>query len=142
MGKINASRVVIGGLVAGVIFFVGDGAVNGVILKSQWSEALKVVGLSADDAFHNPIYFASYDLLKGLFAIWIYSAIRPRLGAGPKTALIAALTIWALVLPIAMLGLLPMRFLTAQFVATWSILALLPIVIGTLAGGWLYVEDA
>jgi hypothetical protein len=52
------------------------------------------------------------------------------------------LTVWALVLPIPMLGLLPMRFLTAKFVAVWSILALIPIVVGTLAGGWIYREGA
>ncbi len=142
MGRINASRVALGGIVAGLIFLVGDGVVTGAVLKPQWSDALKVVGISAADAFHNPGYFASYDLLKGLFAIWTYSAIRPRFGAGPKTATIAALTVWALVLPIPMIGLLPMRFLSGQFVIAWSILALVPIVVGTLVGGWLYRESA
>jgi hypothetical protein len=33
-------------------------------------------------------------------------------------------------------------FLTAKFVAAWSILALIPTVVGTLAGGWFYREGA
>ena len=37
-----------------------------------------------------------------------------------------------------MIGLLPMRFLSPQFVATRSILVLVPIVAGTLVGAWLY----
>ena len=39
-----------------------------------------------------------------------------------------------------MIGLLPMRFLSLQFAATWSILALVPIVTGTLVGAWLHQD--
>src|SRR5262249_16070007 len=142
MSRINAGRAILGGLVAGLIFFIGDAIVNGSILKSEWSEVLKVVGIGADDAFHNPAYFATDDLLKGQIAVFLYASIRPRFGAGPRTAAIAGLTLWTLVLPVPMIGLLPMRFLPAAFVAMWSILALLPILIGTLVGGWLYREVA
>ena len=34
--------------------------------------------------------------LIGLFAGWLYAAIRPRYGAGPKTALCAGLFVWFL----------------------------------------------
>jgi len=78
--------------------------------------------------------------LKGLIAIWLYSAIRPRFGAGPLTAIITGIAVWALVLPVPMIGLLPMRFLSLQFAATWSILALVPIVTGTLVGAWLHQD--
>ena len=141
MNRINASRVLWGGVVAALIFFVGDAIVNCTLLNAQWSDALKVVGMSsADEAFHHPSYFTIYDLLKGLIAIWLYSAIRPRFGSGPLTAIITGIAVWALVLPVPMIGLLPMRFLSPQFAATWSILALVPIVAGTLVGAWLYRE--
>ena len=78
--------------------------------------------------------------MKGLIAIWLYSAIRPRFGAGPLTAIITGIAVWALVLPVPMIGLLPMRFLSPQFAATWSILALVPIIAGTVAGAWVYRE--
>jgi hypothetical protein len=141
MNRINASMVVAGGVVAALIFFVGDAIVNGTLLKAQWSEALKVVGMSsADEAFHHPTYFAVHDLLKSLIAVWLYAAIRPRFGSGPRTAVIAGIAVWALVLPVPMIGLLPMRFLSLKFAATWSILALVPIVAGTIAGAWVYRE--
>ena len=111
------------------------------LLKAQWSDAFKDVGMSsADEAFHHPSYFTIYDLLKSLIAIWLYSAIRPRFGSGPRTAIIAGITVWSLVVPVPMIGLLPMGFLSPQFAATWSILALVPIVAGTVAGAWVYRE--
>jgi hypothetical protein len=39
-----------------------------------------------------------------------------------------------------MIGLLPMRFLSWQFAATWSIVVLVRIVAGTLFGACLYRE--
>ena len=86
MNRINARRVLAGGVVAALIFFVGDAIVNGTLLRGQWSDALKIVGMSADEAFHHPSYFAIYDLLKGLIAVWLYSAIRPRFGSGSLIA--------------------------------------------------------
>ena len=53
---------------------------------------------------------------------------------------ITGIAVWALALPIPMIGLLPMRSLSPQFAATWAILALVPIVAGTLVGAWLYQE--
>ena len=101
MNRINPSRVIWGGIVAALTFFVGDAIVNGSLLKAQCSDALQVVGMSsADEAFHHPSYFAIYDLLKGLIAIWLYSAIRPRFGAGPATTIITGVVVWALVLPV------------------------------------------
>ncbi|MGH7948806.1 MAG: hypothetical protein ACREQF_06255, partial [Candidatus Binataceae bacterium] len=80
-------------------------------------------------------------LLKGLLAIWIYAAIRPRHGAGPATALIAGVVVWLLVIPVPMLGLLPMEFFGARFVALWAIYGFVPIALGTLVGAWLYRES-
>ena len=41
--------------------------------------------------------FAVADVLWGIALVWLYAAIRPRFGAGPRTALIAALSAWIIV---------------------------------------------
>ena len=48
MGKINLGRVILGGLVAGVIINLVEGVVNAGFLQQQWAEAAKAIGLSAD----------------------------------------------------------------------------------------------
>lgn len=140
--KINAGRVVIGGIVAGVICFFGDGVVHGVLLKPKWAEVMTALGRSgAGDVGQRDFgYFLVYDLLKGFLAVWIYAASRPRFGPGPATALLAALMVWLLVIPIPVIGLLPMKFFSAEFAILWSLYGLVPIVVATLAGAWIYRE--
>jgi hypothetical protein len=144
MQSINLGRVIVGGVVAGTIFFVGDGIVHGALLQSRWVAVMAALGRSGGGNVGSqyPLYFLAYDLVKGLLAVGIYAAIRPRFGAGPSTAIIAALLVWVLVIPTPLLGLLPMEFFGRRFAVLWSLYGLVPIVVGSLVGGWLYRENA
>ena len=143
MQSINLGRVIVGGIVAGIIFFVGDGIVHGALLQSRWVAVMAALGRSGGNVgAQHPLYFLAYDLVKGFFAVGIYAAIRPRFGAGPSTAIIAALMVWVLVIPTPLLGLLPMEFFGRRFAVLWSLYGLVPIMVGSLVGGWLYREKA
>ena len=133
----NIPRILLGGIVAGIIYFIGDGIVHGALLHSGW---VAILGPNADQSLHQPGYFGPYDLLKGFLAVWIYAVARPRLGAGPRTASIAGLVVWFACIPVPLLGLLPMKFFSASFVVTWSLYALIPSILGAIAGAWLYKE--
>ena len=141
MARINAGRVIVGGIIAGLICFVGDGIVHGVLLRDRWAGIMTALGKSGGDVGRqHPGYFLVYDLLKGVLAVWLYAAMRARFGPGPATALLAAITIWLLVIPTPIIGLLPMEFFSAKFAVLWSLYGLVPIIVGTLAGAWLYRE--
>jgi hypothetical protein len=128
MARINVGRVIVGGIIAGVICFFGDGIVHGVLLKDRWAGIMTALGKSsADVGRQHPGYFLAYDLLKG---------------PGPATALLAAITIWLLVIPTPIIGLLPMEFFSAKFAVLWSLYGLVPIIIGALIGAWIYREAA
>lgn len=144
MGKINVGRVIVCGVIAGVVCFLGDGVVHGVLLRERWAAIMAAVGRSGngDVGSRNFGVFLIYDLLKGLIAIWIYAAIRPSSGIGPATALKAALLVWLLVIPVPMIGLLPMRFFDVRFALIWSLYGIVPIIVGTLAGAWIYRDAA
>jgi len=142
MGNINLSRVIVGGVVAGLVFFIGDSVVHGVLLRSRWAEVMTALGRSgANVGSQHPLYFLAYDLLKGLLAVGIYAAILPRFGPGTPTASIAAIFVWMLVIPTPLLGLLPMGLFGRRFAVMWSLYGLVPIVVGTRLGSWLYRED-
>ena len=133
----NILRILLGGLVAGFVYFIGDGIVHGALLHSHWVE---ILGPNADQALHQPAYFGPYDLLKGVLAVWIYAAIRPRFGAGIMTAAIAGLAVWFACTPIPLLGLLPQKFFGAGFALLWMVYAIIPAVLGAIAGAWVYKE--
>jgi hypothetical protein len=96
MGKINYGRVVLGGIVGGIVAGVLDWFFNGVLLGQRWADAVK--SLNRPAAFSGTFLFCLFLAFSigGILLVWIYAAIRPRFGAGLRTAVYAGLAVWAL----------------------------------------------
>src|SRR5215471_331339 len=137
----NIGRVIMGGIVAAIIYFIGDGVVHGALLKQHWAAILGAINVDAEKALKTPAIFGVYDLIKGFAAVWIYAAIRPRFGPGAGTASIAGLIVWLLAIPAPLIGLLPMKFFPAAFVGLWAAYAIVPSIVGAVVGAWLYKEQ-
>lgn len=141
MNRINLARVVLGGLLAGLVIDIGEAALNGGVLAADMEAAitrlnLPPVGGSAMAAF------MVMGFALGIAAVWLYAAIRPRFGAGVNTALCAGAAVWflAYVYPsigFALMGLFPTRVIVIGIV--WG---LGEILLATVAGAWLYREPA
>jgi len=136
----NIGRLIFGGLIAAIVYFIGDGVVHGALLKDHWASVLGAIHVDSEKALHTPAIFGIYDLIKGFAAVWIYAAIRPRFGAGAGTAAIAGVITWLVAIPLPLIGLLPMKFFPAEFVGLWAAYAIVPMVIGALVGAWIYRE--
>lgn len=134
MGNINNSRVLIGGLVAGIVFLVLDFAgmyVTGIDYEA-WGTAH---GLTQPPMW----FFIAWDILLGIMVVWLYAAIRPRFGPGARTALLVAGFVWLLVTMIFASFTYMGLFESDDFVkmAAWGVVQC---VVATLAGAWLYRE--
>ena len=141
MGKMNVPRIILGGVVAGILCFIGDGIVHGVILRDRWAQVMANLGRkTVEEQPSHMVYYAVYDLAKAMIGVWLYAAIRPRFGPGPRTAVIASIVTWALVLPIPLLGLIPSGFFGRRFALIWTIDGLFVMVIAIVIGAWLYRE--
>ena len=140
MGKINFGRVVVGGIVAGIVGDILGYLVDGLMLAPQWAAGMKALGRSEFSA-GQIMAFNIIGLLYGILVVWLYAAIRPRYGAGPKTAVFAGVLAWAIgiLLPNAgfmgVTGLFPSN-LTVMTTAA----AIVETVVATLAGAALYKE--
>jgi uncharacterized membrane protein len=93
MGKANLSRAILGGLLAGVVFMVAEFVVEGLAdLLFKFNESRAVIetfNLSVGGArFH--IVNLGHLFVLCILIIWVYTALRPRFGPGPKTALITS----------------------------------------------------
>ena len=99
MAKINIPKLMVGGLLAGVVLSVIDVAMYGAILKAPMAVAWKSVGrptmTDAQRDLEVPLSIL-LDFVAGVFLVGVYAAIRPRFGAGPRTALKAGLASWFL----------------------------------------------
>jgi hypothetical protein len=79
--------VILGGLVAGVIINVFEFLLNGVILANDMQAAIRALGKQMGGGALAS--FTVWGFLVGIFAVWLYAAIRPRFGALRATALCA-----------------------------------------------------
>jgi hypothetical protein len=141
MTGINAGKVVVGGLLAGLVFNVIDFVVNTMIMAADYQAAFTRLGLDAA-AMESGAALAAViiiDFLFGILAVFTYAAIRPRFGPGAKTAAYAAVLLWLAVALVLLIFTLSGVFTMGLYVKG-SLLALVNNVIGTVAGAWAYKE--
>ncbi|MFN2383787.1 MAG: hypothetical protein ABR559_05925 [Gemmatimonadota bacterium] len=133
--KIQWVRVLLCGLVAGGIMtllavallaFIGD----------EFLAAIPGKGLN-DRAGSVHLFLLFINLATGVWALWLYTAIRPRYGPGPKTAAVAGVAWWVIVSLqsarwVALVGIPPAVVLAPL---AGSLIALLVV---TVIGSWLY----
>ena len=142
MGKINMGRVLIGGIVAGIVADILGYLVDGILLAPQWADGKKALG-HTNFSSNQWIWFNLLGLVSGIALIWIYAAIRPRFGAGVKTAVIAGLAVWVLSSLLPNLGFMWVGGLYSHQLTVMTTLGgVVEIVVGAIAGAALYQESA
>jgi hypothetical protein len=137
--KINFGRVLLGGLVAGLLMAVGEWVLNDKVLRSQMKDYFTQHNFPMPGGKAIAIAVVMVIVL-GIVMILGYAAIRPRFGPGPKTAIIAGLFAWfgvycyGNILGVAF-GLVPSNILA--LVLVWGLVEYL---VAALVGAWLYKE--
>ena len=141
MAHTNRGRVILGGLLAGVVINVVEFITNGVVLREAWGRAMQALGKPAELPMGAIVIFNIWGFLLGIATVWLYAAIRPRYGAGPKTAIRAGVVTWAVAVFLANLGNYPLGLFPTRLLVISSVVALVEIVVATLVGAWLYREE-
>jgi uncharacterized membrane protein len=142
MGKINAGRVLIGGIVAGIIVAVVEWLVNGVVLLEDWTEALKLLGKSGETTTATTVIYVLWSLLVGIATVWLYAAIRPRFGAGPRTAVIAGFAMWIFAYLSFTIAAAAMALFPGRLLGITAVIGAIELVAAALVGAWLYREES
>ena len=141
MRKINWRRVVLGGLLAGVV--------ANVLLSAAWWLFLEKLGPVGGTTQPRPMtavqlgYFIG-PFFAGIVAVGLFAALRPRYGPGLKTAARAGLICWLVtgVVPFVIFFSAVLRFRVPPM-EFWIGLAtyLMAIIVATIAGAWVYKEQ-
>ena len=140
MGKINMSKVLVGGLLAGLVLNIFEFIVHQLILGNQWAEAMEKLGMSGP-AGVTIAWFVILTFVLGIALVWIYAAIRPRFGAGAKTAVCAGLFVWFLIWFWASIGFVIMGLFPLKLFIIPAIIGLIEVPLATVVGAWLYKEE-
>ena len=141
MASINLGRVVAGGLVAGVVANAIDFVTNTYLLAADWAAFAPTRNLDPQ-AFNSGSIAAVWitvDFIFGLILVWTYAAMRPRFGAGPKTAILAGLVVYVPV-TIVLFGFAQMGLLSMALWLKGSLYAIVSTFAASLAGAAVYKE--
>lgn len=139
MGGVNWPRVILGGLVSGVIINILEGA-SSLLYGEQMQRAMTEHNFSLDMAPATMVLFLLLGFIAGLGGAWLYAAIRPRYGAGAGTAVKAGVAVWFVGYFSACLGWLALGLYPPGLFAMAALVGLVEIVLGTVVAGWLYRE--
>lgn len=139
MNEINYAGVMKGGIVAGLIMTVSEFLLNETVAGPQ---------MTAELAAHNlpPVsggaiaVFTVITLLLGIFTVWLYAAIRPRLGAGPKTAICAGLIVWGLAYLYSAIAFGVLGINSLGLVVLTIVWTAIEMILASAVGGYLYTE--
>ena len=141
----NTSKVIVGGLVAGLVLNVLDFILNMYVVADRMkadANAFKA-GLGDQMGAMTGKQIAGYvimDFVIGLLVTYTYAAMRPRFGPGTKTAVITALVFWIFG-TIVSVNYMAMGMMSSGTWWTFGIFYLVCLLITAMVGGKLYSEE-
>lgn len=139
----NTQKVLVGGLAAGVVLNIIDFISNKFILGERMMTEMNAVAPGLADKMMTGSMIAAYvimDFVIGILLVWLYAAMRPRFGPGPKTAIYGAIYIW-LVFGVAYLGYLFNGMMSGTTWTMASVIALINVTLASWVGARIYSEE-
>src|SRR5262245_1104086 len=136
---INSKGVLVGGLVAGLIINISESILNVPVLGAQMEAALKQRNLPPISGTAIA-FFIIMGFIMGCLLVWLYAAVRPRFGPGPKAAIAVAAIVWLLGYFFSSIGGVLMGFMPAGLTLIALSWGFVELVVASLAGARLYSE--
>ena len=142
---INGRRVILGGLLAGLVNWMGTTANAGAeasLFPADFDASLEDWQLLPFLALYTLIAFVG-----GVVIVWLYAAVfSPRLGRGLRTAVVLGVAVWLPfnLLPAVSVGLgwiSPANIISARMLVFSAVWQLFQVPIASAAGAWLYERD-
>ena len=126
----NAKRILLGGLLAGSVIIIGETVRQATITPAAPASAASTpLGV-----------FILRGASLGIFCLLLYAAVRPRLGAGVKTALTVGILVFLVGMLFPPFGLTMQAFAPARVLLETIIWNAIQLPLATVAGAWLYRE--
>ena len=141
---INASKVLVGGFAAGLVANLIGYVAFGMLLGPRFEAELVAVAPALAGRGGSGSAIATQvasSFIIGFLLAWLYAAMRPRLGAGPRTAIYAGLVVWLCGF-LFHIDLLLTGLVSTTTYALAAVAALAQLLPAAWVGGMMYTEDA
>lgn len=139
MKGVNVGRVVLGGLVAGLIMTVSEFVLNEIVLVEVMAESFAAMNLAPPGGSTIGLFIAM-TFAMAITTVWLYAMLRSHSGPGPKTAICTGVIVWFLYgflcnMFFWAMGMVP----TGATITVW-VWMLVEIPLATAAGAYLYKD--
>ncbi|MDX1674290.1 MAG: hypothetical protein R3314_05740 [Longimicrobiales bacterium] len=134
----NYTRILLGGLLAGVVINLSEFLLNGVVLMDAMEAELELMD-AAFAPWAMPFYVVMA-FLWGIAMVWLYAAIRPRFGPGWRTAVMVGVFFWVFVTVLPTFANMAMGIAMEGLVGIGLIWTLVELPAAAVVGSWLYQE--
>jgi hypothetical protein len=138
MGKINMARVLLGGLLAGLILNLFEYVTNDVVFATQWDAYEKALGRQMRPGAI-PFFIISA-FVAGVGVVWLYAVARPRLGAGLKSAALTGVAYWFFAYAIPAANHVAVNLVPGHLTVFVTFIMLVGVLIASICGAWAYKE--
>ena len=139
MSEINTVGVIKGGLVAGLIINISQTILNVPVVGPRMEAELAARNLP-DVGGAAVATFVVMCFVLGLLMVWLYAAVRPRLGPGPKTAACVGSVVWTLIYLWGGVGNATMGFFSWNLAIIGMVWGLGESILAAVAGAYFYKE--
>ncbi len=140
MGRINTGRLILGGIVAGILVNISETVLNTVVLKRPWEDAMRALGKPMTMNSSVMMVWILWGFAYGILCVWLYAAMRPRFGPGAGTAAKAGSVAWMFAGLLPSVGMANMGIVPTSLLVTSGIWTLVESIVVTIVGAWLYRE--
>jgi len=139
MNGINVRRWAAGGIAAGLLIWIIEGAAS-LLYMEQMHAAMESHGLRMEPTPGLFVISVVMSLLSGLVLVSFYAAARPRFGPGPRTAVTVAVALWLGGMVLSLLGYHMLGLFPVSMLVVWGAVGLVEMILAALLGGWIYRE--
>jgi hypothetical protein len=136
--SMNLKRVLGGGLAAGAVIILS--AITMVPVVGNQMDAVLAARNLPPMSGGAMAFFGVVSLANGILLVWLYAAMRPRLGAGPKTAAVASLLLWFVGYFLANVSMVMYGFMPVMLTVIGTAWGLGEMLLAGQFGAWIYRE--
>ena len=139
MEGINTGKLIVSGIVAGVVITVGQLVLNLVLLGGAQDAALETLGVAPVGGSQIGM-FSAMTFVVSCTMMWLYASLRDRLGPGPKTAMCAGIVVWVLYYLQGLSNFWILGMLGTPLVGIGLVWGLFELPIAAIAGAYFYSD--
>ncbi len=134
----NVGGVIKGGLFAGLIINIGEIVLNAFLVAEPWEGVAAL--LDFEQSGSDIVIYVIMGFIMGIAGVWLYAAARPRLGAGPMTAIKIGLVVWFFAWFWQNVTLMTLDLFPTELMLISTLWTLIETPLAQVAGAWLYSE--